>query len=47
MGNLFLQTLLAPQTLEGQTQLGSGSLNDAFKFSVWGFFLLLYLNQKD
>lgn len=30
-----------------QTQLGSGSLNDAFKFSVWGFFLLLYLNQKD
>jgi predicted small integral membrane protein len=31
----------------GQTQLGSGSLNDAFKFSVWGFFLLLYLNQRD
>jgi predicted small integral membrane protein len=30
-----------------QTQLGSGSLNDAFKFSVWGFFLLLYLSQKD
>lgn len=30
-----------------QTQLGSGSMNDAFKFSVWGFFLLLYLNQKD
>ena len=30
-----------------QTQLGSGSMNDAFKFSVWGFFLLLYLNQKE
>ena len=30
-----------------QTDVGSGSLNDAFKFSVWGFLLLLYLNQKD
>lgn len=30
-----------------QTEVGSGSLNDAFKFSVWGFLLLLYLGQRE
>lgn len=26
-----------------QTEVGSGSLSDAYKFSVWGFLLLIYL----
>lgn len=30
-----------------QTSLGSGAMNDAFKFGVWGFLLLLYLNQRE
>ena len=30
-----------------QTEVGSGSLNDAFKFSVWGFLLLIYLGQRE
>lgn len=29
-----------------QTEIGSGSMNDAFKFSVWGFLLLIYLGQR-
>lgn len=30
-----------------QTEVGSGSLADAFKFSVWGLLVLLYLGQKE
>lgn len=30
-----------------QNDVGGDSLKDAFIFSVWGFLLLIYLNQKD
>ena len=30
-----------------QHEVGSGSLSDAFKFSVWGFLLLIYLGQPE
>jgi predicted small integral membrane protein len=30
-----------------QSEIGAGSLGDAFKFSVWGLLVLIYLGQKD
>lgn len=30
-----------------QHEIGAGSLGDAFKFSVWGLLVLLYLGQRD
>ena len=30
-----------------QSEIGSGSLADAFKFSVWGLLVLIYLGQKE
>ncbi len=30
-----------------QSEIGAGSLTDAFKFSVWGLMLLLYLGQRE
>ena len=30
-----------------QSEIGSGSLADAFKFSVWGLLVLIYLGQRE
>ena len=30
-----------------QTEIGAGSLGDAFKFSVWGLLVLIYLGQRE
>ncbi|TNE62109.1 MAG: DUF2165 family protein [Sphingomonadales bacterium] len=30
-----------------QSEIGAGSLADAFKFSVWGLLVLIYLNQRE
>ena len=30
-----------------QSEIGAGSLADAFKFSVWGLLVLIYLGQKE
>lgn len=30
-----------------QHEIGAGSLGDAFKFSVWGLLVLLYLGQRE
>lgn len=30
-----------------QSEIGAGSLTDAFKFSVWGLLVLLYLGQRE
>lgn len=30
-----------------QHEIGAGSMNDAFKFSVWGLLLLIYLAQRE
>ena len=30
-----------------QSEVGAGSLGDAFKFSVWGLLVLIYLGQRE
>ena len=30
-----------------QSEIGAGSLGDAFKFSVWGLLVLIYLGQRE